>query len=114
VVLYFTMWCPICLSHSDHLALTVAPRFATRGTVHYFLVDYVSGSVAGTRSAEMANGYDGSVFTTVADVDQAVYGQFHAAMGAVVVIDGNGEILVNEDYRDGLPVIGALDALLPP
>jgi peroxiredoxin len=114
VVLYFTMWCPICLSHSDHLALTVAPQFATRGTVRYFLVDYVSGSVSATHSAEMINGYDGSVFATLADVDQAVYDQFHAAMGTVVVIDANGKILVNEDYRDGSPVMDVLDALLPP
>jgi len=114
VVLYFTMWCPICLSHSDHLVGTVTPHFATRGTVRYYLIDYVSGSVAGARAAELANGYDGSALVTVADVDQAVFDQFDAAMGTVVVIDATGTIHVNEDYRDGTALRSALDAILPP
>jgi len=73
VVLYFTMWCPICLSHSDHMLSTVVPRFRDRGDVVYALVDYVSGSVALSRAAEQANGYAGSDFVVLADVDQALF-----------------------------------------
>lgn len=112
VVLYFTMWCPICLSHSDHLLNEVVPRFSGRGTVRYYLVDYVSGSVTTTRSMEIANGYAGSALTTLADTDQTVYNQFDAGMGTVVVIDPQGTIHVNEDYRDGVILDEALDSIL--
>ncbi len=113
VVLYFTMWCPICLSHSDHLLNVVVPQFAARGTVRYYLVDYVSGSVETSRSSELANGYGGSALVTLVDANQRVYDQLHAVMGTVVVIDATGTILLNEDYRDGSPLVGTLDTLLP-
>lgn len=113
VVLYFTMWCPVCLSHSDHLYNVVRPQFSGRGNVVYALVDYVSGSVTATRLAALANGYAGSAFVTLADVDQGLLDQFNAAMATVVVIDSSGTILLNEDYRDGSPLVAALDQLLP-
>jgi hypothetical protein len=113
VVLYFTMWCPICLGHSDHMIYAVIPRFKNRGSVRYVLVDYVSGSVSQSYYAEAANGYVGSDFTVLADSQQAVFHQFHAAMGSVVVIDGNGIIRLNEDYRDGSRLAETLDGILP-
>jgi len=113
VVLYFTMWCPICLSHSDHMLSTVVPRFRDRGDVAYALVDYVSGSVALSRAAEQANGYAGSDFVVLADVDQALFDQFDAAMGTIVVIGPDGVIRLNEDYRTGAHLAASLDELLP-
>jgi len=113
VVLYFTMWCPICLSHSDHMLSTTVPRFRDRGDVVYALVDYVSGSVALSRAAERANGYAGSAFLVLADVDQALFDQFDAAMGTVVVIGPDGVIRLNEDYRTGANLAATLDELLP-
>jgi len=113
VVLYFTMWCPICLSHSDHMLSTVVPRFRDRGDVVYALVDYVSGSVALSRAAEQANGYAGSDFVVLADVDQALFDQFDAAMGTIVVIGPDGVIRLNEDYRTGAHLAASLDGLLP-
>jgi len=113
VVLYFTMWCPICLSHSDHMLSTVVPRFRDRGDVVYALVDYVSGSVALSRAAEQSNGYAGSDFVVLADVDQALFDQFDAAMGTIVVIGPDGVIRLNEDYRTGAHLAAALDELLP-
>jgi hypothetical protein len=113
VVLYFTMWCPICLAHSDHMYNHVIPQFKPRGNVAYALVDYVSGSVSGSRMAELANGYAGSDFTTLADVDQDLQDQFNGAMGTVVVIDSSGTILINEDYRDGSALMDTLDQQLP-
>ena len=113
VVLYFTMWCPICLSHSDHMLSTVVPRFRDRGYVVYALVDYVSGSVALARAAELGNGYAGSDFVVLADVDQSLFDQFNAAMGTTVVIGPDGVIRLNEDYRTGADLAAALDELLP-
>jgi hypothetical protein len=113
VILYFTMWCPTCLSHSDHIYNTVIPQFRGRGTVVYGLVDYVSGSVSATRAAEVANGYAGSDFTVMADVGQALLNQFNGAMGITVVIASDGTILLNEDYRNGSALIEILDQQLP-
>jgi peroxiredoxin len=113
VVLYFTMWCPICLSHTDHMLRTVVPQFQARGDVVYVLVDYVSGSPAGARASEIANGYAGSDFIVLADEGLAVFNQFDAAMGTTVVIGPDGTIHMNEDYRTGGDLIAALDSLLP-
>lgn len=113
VVLYFTMWCPICLGHTDHMFNTIRPQFQTQRNVVFVLVDYISGSVALTRASEIANGYSDSGFITVADVDQALYKQYHAANGTTVVISGDGTILLNEDYRTGANLIKALNTLFP-
>ncbi len=113
VVLYFTMWCPICLAHSDHMYNEVIPQFRGRGSVVYALVDYVSGSVAVARAAETANGYAGSEFVTLVDAGQAVMDQFNAAMGTVVVIAPDATIVINEDYRNGEALTESLDGLLP-
>jgi len=113
VVLYFTMWCPICLAHSDHIYNVVMPQFAGRGTIVYGLVDYVSGSVSAARASEQANGYAGSDFVTLVDNQHALMDQFNGAMGTVVVIDSDGTILMNEDYRNGATLIDILGQQLP-
>ena len=113
IVLYYTMWCPVCLSHSDHMFNTVIPQFAGRGTVVYGLVDYVSGSVGASRNVELANGYAGSDFTVLSDENQILMNQFNGAMAIVVIIDSDGTILLNEDYRNGSALIQTLDEQLP-
>ncbi|MDH3342611.1 MAG: peroxiredoxin family protein [Gammaproteobacteria bacterium] len=113
VVLYFTMWCPICLSHTDHMYSNVIPQFVGRGTVVYGLVDYVSGSVTATYAQAQANGYITPKFDILADVNQAVLNQFNGAMGITVVIDSDGTILMNEDYRTGEKLTRILDQQLP-
>lgn len=113
IVLYYTMWCPVCLSHTDHIYNTVIPQFNSRGTVVYALVDYVSGSVSATRAAENANGYASSDFTILSDTDVTLLDQFNGAMGIVVVIDSDGTILLNEDYRNGSALIDTLESQLP-
>ena len=113
VVLYFTMWCPICTSHTDYIYTNVIPQFANRGNVEYVLVDYVSGSVSATFSVAQANGYVTPKFTILADVDRAVLNQFNGAMGITVVIDNDGTILMNEDFRTGETLIDILDQQLP-
>lgn len=112
IVLYFTMWCPICTSHTDHIYTNIIPQFANRGTVIYGLVDYVSGSVANTYAVAQANGYITPSFDILVDVDQAVLNQFNGAMGITIVIDSDGTILMNEDFRSGETLVEILDQQL--
>ncbi len=107
VVLYFTMWCPICDTHMSHMRANVMPNFPT---VQFFLVDFVSGSVDASRSAQLSNGYGG--IETLVDSDQALYGSYNASMGTTVVIDSAGNIVrMNEDYKDGVKLTETLQAL---
>jgi peroxiredoxin len=98
VVLYFTMWCPICDSHMSNMRSVVIPVFPD---VSFYAVDYVSGTVEKARSEQLANGYGGTAFTVLADTHQVVSGLYNGTMGTTVVIGKNGVILMNEDYKDG-------------
>ena len=98
VVLYFTMWCPVCDSHMSHMRSVVIPGFPD---VRFFVVDYVSGSVANARNSEVSNGYLGSGFTVLVDIGNPVLHSYAATMGTTVVVDNTGVIRMNEDYKDG-------------
>ena len=108
IVLYFTMWCPICDSHMNNMRTAVAPLFPNVG---FYLVDYVSGSVADAAAAAASNGYSGGVYTTIVDAGQLMLNSYQATMGTAVVIDSGGTIRMNEDYRDGKNLLSALAAL---
>jgi peroxiredoxin len=107
-VLYFTMWCPICDTHMSHMRSNEIPAFPG---VRFFAVDYVSGTVADARSAEISNGYDGSGFTVLADTQQTVLNLYQATMGTTAVIDRTGVVRMNEDFKDGTRLDAALTAL---
>lgn len=113
VVLYFSMWCPICLAHTDHMLYTIMPQFQQRGNVRFVLVDYVSGSIQATTNSEAVNGYQGSAFTVIADESGSLMKQFNGAMGKTIVIDSSGSIQMNEDFRSGDHLISILNTLLP-
>ena len=107
VVLYFTMWCPICDSHASHMRANIMPNFPN---VQFFLVDYVTGSVANARSAQLANGY--SNIETLADVSQVEFNRYHASMGTTVVVESlTNRVRMNEDYKDGVKLAETLQAL---
>lgn len=106
VVLYFTMWCPICDSHMSYLRQYVVPNYPN---VNFLIVDYVTGSVTAARQAQVANGY--TDFTVLADVDQAVLDQYNGSMGTTIVIQNDSTVLMNEDFRDGTNLINILSAL---
>lgn len=108
VVLYFTMWCPICDAHMSHMRSAVMPLFPN---ARFVAVDYVSGSVPEARANEVTNGYDGSGFTVLADIGANVLREYAATMGTTVVVDNTGVIRMNEDYRDGANLRGVLAAL---
>jgi len=84
VVLYFTMWCPICDSHMSHFRSELKPEFSN---VKFLFVDYVSGSVAYSRDAQTAAGY--TDFDVIADSNDELENYFNGTMATTVVIDKN-------------------------
>ena len=106
IVLYFTMWCPICDSHMSHMRSQVIPNFPD---VSFFIIDYVSGTIALSRNAQVSNGY--SDLTVLVDDIQHVLTLYAATMGTTVVIDSAGIVRMNEDYKDGTKLIQILTTL---
>ena len=107
VVLYFTMWCPICDTHMSHMRAQVMPDFPA---VQFFLVDFVSGSVESSRAAQISNKYED--IETLVDSNQALLDLYNASMGTTVVIDSVGNIVrMNEDYKDSVKLTETLRAL---
>ncbi len=94
VILYFTMWCPICDDHMTHLRYTVVPAFPD---VPVLIVDYVSGSVAQARAAQLQTGWDVPEFTVLADVGAVVEARFAAPMG-VAVVDRDHVVRMSGEY----------------
>jgi len=106
VVLYFNMWCPICDAHASHMRAQVMPNFPN---VRFFLIDYVTGSVANSRAAQLSNGY--ASMEVLVDTDQAVFDLYQASMGTTIVIDSAGIVHMNEDYKDGVKLADVLATL---
>lgn len=106
IVLYFTMWCPLCDSHMSHIQNDVMGNYPN---VQFYMVDYVSGNVSQSRSSQVANGF-GSLQLLV-DNNQSLLNQYTATMASVIVIDDQNQILLNEDYKNGARLIDALDNL---
>ncbi len=108
IVLYFTMWCPTCDSHMSHMLNSTVPVFPDVG---FFAVDYVSGTVAEARDAQISNGYAGTALAVLADTDHFLLQSYQGTMGTTVVIDRAGIVRMNEDYRDGSRLQAILAAL---
>ena len=106
VVLYFNMWCPICDAHASHMRTEVIPDFPD---VTFFLVDYVTGSITNSRAAQEAYGF--TDIETLVDINQVVFDLYDASMATTVVIDKDGIIRMNEDYKDGVKLTETLLAL---
>lgn len=96
VVLYFTMWCPICDSHMNHLRATYVSQYPN---VQFFIVDYVNAAVTNARTAQLSNGY--GEMTVLADINQSVLNLYDGTMGTTVVVDHLGVVQMNQDYSDG-------------
>lgn len=108
VVLYFTMWCPVCDAHMSDLRSRIQPEFPD---VAFILVDYVSGSLAQARQAQQANGYDD--MQVVADPGHALSTRFSGTMGTTVVIGADASLQLNEDYKNGARLLSLLTSLEP-
>jgi thiol-disulfide isomerase/thioredoxin len=108
IVIYFTMWCPVCDAHMSSLRDSVIPN---NPDILFFAVDYVSGTVSEARNAELSNGYGGSGFMVLADTSQMVLGLYNGTMGTTVVIDRGGTVRMNEDYKNGTRLQSVLSEL---
>ena len=106
VVLYYTMWCPICDSHMSHMRSQIIPDFPN---VKFFIIDYVSGTIELSREAQLSNGY--ADLTVLVDNIQEVLTLYQATMGTTVVIDNAGTVRMNEDYKDGIKLTETLASL---
>lgn len=106
VVLYFTMWCPICDSHMSYMRHYVMPNYPD---VKFLFVDYVTGAVTASREAQVANGY--TDFHVLVDTNQAILDSYNATMGTTIVIQNDSTVLMNEDFKDGSKLNSVLGAL---
>jgi peroxiredoxin len=108
IVLYFTMWCPICDSHMSNMRATIMPNFPNVG---FYFVDYVSGTVSAAANAAAASGYATGTAVVLADITHQLTNAYQGTMGTTIVIDQTGIVRMNEDYRDGMHLQGVLSAL---
>jgi peroxiredoxin len=106
VVLYFTMWCPICDAHMSNMRTAVMPAFPD---VAFLAIDYVSGSVADALRSQTENGY--TDFMVLVDPGNPVLHAYAATMGNTVVVDNTGVIRMNEDYGTGSRLMAVLGGL---
>ena len=105
LVLYFTMWCPICDAHMSDYKAQIAPDFPD---VHLVLVDFVSGDIEYAYSSQISAGYrNETVIVDDGTLESALYG----SMGTTVVVDLDGVIRMNEDYKTGSRLRSVLEAL---
>ena len=107
-VLYFTMWCPVCDVHMTHMRDNIMPFYPN---VRFYAVDYVSGTVTDARDSEVSNGYDGSGFRVLADVNKIIQNLYPGTMGTTIVIDKTGIVRMNEDFKDGTRLQNILASL---
>ena len=106
-VFYFTMWCPIC----DEQTAQMQGMLPSYPGVGFYLVDYVSGSIADAGASALSNGFTGVGFATLADTNHILMNGLQATMGTTVVIDATGTIRMNEDFRDGTRLQAVLAGL---
>ena len=100
VVLYFTMWCPICSAHMDHIQFGIMPEF-TSNQIVYLAVDYLSDSTSLTARSQQDAGFNTTKWLATADPDQTLTEIFNGTMATTVVIDPDGKVRMNEDFRTG-------------
>ncbi|MBV6494101.1 MAG: Thiol-disulfide oxidoreductase ResA [Turneriella sp.] len=96
VVLYFTMWCPVCTSHTDEMLQTLVN---THPNVRFVFVDYVSASLSDTISMQHYSGYDGKPIDVAFDETQRVMNTYGATMASTIVVDSTGKVRMNETYK---------------
>jgi len=106
VVLYFTMWCPTCQVHMDHIRLNIRPVYPN---VEYYFIDYISGTIAQAYANQVANGY--TDFKAAVDTGFRLTDLFYGTMSTTIVIDKNSVLRMNEDFKNGQRLSDVLSAL---
>ena len=108
VVIYFTMWCPICDTDMSLMRDSLIPLFPD---VRFCAVDYVNGTLADVRNSASANGFANGSFTILADIANIIEASYSGTMGTTIVIDSGGIVRMNENFRDGSRLNAVLSAL---
>lgn len=111
IVLYWTMWCPVCSGHMDQIQFNIIPLFAGFD-VRYVVVDYVNSTVELAARARHEAGFGSSPFLVAADTSGTVTSLYNSTMGTTVVIAGSGTVRMNEDFRTGDNLISVLNEAL--
>ncbi len=96
LVFYFTMWCPVCTSHTDEIVQAVMPAYPN---ARFVVVDYVSASLGEAATLKTYGGYDATGILVVLDSSQSFMKSYAATMAYVIVIDSAGVIRMNEVYK---------------
>ena len=106
VVLYFTMWCPICDAHMSHIRSQIKPQY---NNVDFIFVDYVSGSVVETMKVQRSSGY--TDFDVIADINNELEIYFNGTMATTIIIDKNFIVKLNSLFKTGNEIKDKLDTL---
>ncbi len=106
VVLYFTMWCPVCDSHMQHIRNHLVSSYPN---VNFIMVDYVSGNHSHSRASQLNSGY--SDFSVISDTDDYLQDLLQGTMGSIVVIDKNFVVQLNEYFKNDQALKAALDSI---
>jgi len=106
IVLYFTMWCPVCDSHMNHIRQHIRDDYPN---VDFIFVDYVSGSVSASYGAQRSSGY--SDFDVLADINDVLQNRLGGTMATTVVVDKNFIVRMNEEFKTGSQLTAMLDQL---
>ena len=106
VVLYFTMWCPVCDSHMQHIRSHLISSYPN---VNFIMVDYVSGSHSHSRASQLNSGY--SDFEVIADTNDYLQDVLQGTMGSIVVIDKNFVVQLNQYFKNDQTLKATLDSL---
>lgn len=96
LVIYFTMWCPVCTSHTDEVVQAIMPAYPN---ARYVMVDYVSSGIGEAATLKTYGGYDSTGIVVALDRSQSFMNSYGATMAYVVIIDSTGKIRMNEVYK---------------
>ncbi len=96
LVIYFTMWCPVCTSHTDEVVQAILPAYPN---ARYVMVDYVSSGIGEAATLKTYGGYDSTGIVVALDSSQSLMNSYGATMAFVVIIDSAGKIRMNEVYK---------------
>ena len=106
VVLYFTMWCVVCDSHTSEIKNNIQPNYPN---VDFILVDYISSSNSFSRSNQKSTGF--TQFDVISDTDSQLEKALSGTMGTIVVIDKNNIVQMNEYFSSSRNLTQVLDSL---
>ncbi len=106
VVLYFTMWCPVCDNHMQSIRNDLVVQYAN---IDFVFIDYVSASATSSRATQLNNGY--SDFDVISDTDGYLEDTLQGSMGSLVLIDKNFTVVFSEVFKSHLDLVVAIEGL---